>query len=206
MPRLDVLEDRTLLNAFPVTSLADSGAGSLRQAVLDANANGGSNQITFDPNLQGTIALTSGELSITNNLTITGPGAAQLAVSGSDASRVFEIAGSLNVTINDLTITHGYAADQGGGILNDGSDLTLSGDNLSHNVTFESATNGGRGGALYSLAGTLTITDCQITGNQALGAGRHVGIRARRWRRHLYSGRQCHDHQQHDQRQPGPGS
>ena len=52
VPRLDVLEDRTLLNAFPVTSLADSGAGSLRQAVLDANANGGSNQITFDPTLK----------------------------------------------------------------------------------------------------------------------------------------------------------
>ena len=77
-------------------------------------------------------------------MTIDGPGANQLSVSGNNASRVFEIAAGLNVTISGLTVTHGYAPDQGGGILNDGSNLTLSGDVLSQNVAIESATGSRR--------------------------------------------------------------
>src|SRR6516225_5615589 len=92
VPRLLVLEDRTLPSTFLVSTLADSGAGSLRQAILDANTNHDTDQIVFAPSLQGTIALSSGELNVTDdNLTITGPGAGQLAVSGSDQSRVFNI-------------------------------------------------------------------------------------------------------------------
>ncbi len=44
----ELLEDRTMLAAFVVTNSADSGAGSLRQAILDANANAGLDQIEFD--------------------------------------------------------------------------------------------------------------------------------------------------------------
>ena len=47
-PRLDAIEPRLLLSTFTVTNIADSGAGSLRQAILDANANGGTNTINFD--------------------------------------------------------------------------------------------------------------------------------------------------------------
>ena len=57
--------------------------------------------------LRGTIALTSGELSITDDLRIDGPGAGRLAVSGNDASRVFQIGSGVAVSIDDLTITHG---------------------------------------------------------------------------------------------------
>jgi hypothetical protein len=39
VPCVFVLEDRTLLSTYSVSNLADSGPGSLRQAVLDANAN-----------------------------------------------------------------------------------------------------------------------------------------------------------------------
>ena len=77
--------------------------------------------------------------------------------------------GSDTVTLNDLTITHGFALEQAGGILNQGSNLTLSADVLSQNVAFGSATTAGRGGGLRSRGGTLTITGCTITGNQALG-------------------------------------
>ena len=102
-------------------------------------------------------------------MTINGPGANELSVSGQNASRVFEIASGLNVTISGLTVVHGHAPDQGGGILNDGSNLTLSGDDLAQNVAFESATTIALGGALQSLGGTLTLSGCQITANQALG-------------------------------------
>ena len=126
VPGIDLMEDRTLLSTLTVMNNNDSGSGSLR-ATIAAAASG--DTINFSSKLKGeTITLTSGELTVGVNLTIDGPGANQLAISGDDASRVFEIAAGLNVTISGLTITHGYALDQGGGILNDGSNLTLSGD------------------------------------------------------------------------------
>ena len=122
------------------------------------------------PHLHGTITLTSGELLISNDVTINGPGANQLAVSGGGASRVFQVATGNTVTISDLTVTGGYAPDQGGGILNDGSDLTLSGVDLTQNVTYEGADEeGANGGGVQNLGGTLTVTDSRITDNRALG-------------------------------------
>jgi hypothetical protein len=192
VPRLEILEGRLAPAVLTVNTLADETAAdnflSLREAigVVDSGSTAGlsaaelaqisgtlgvNDTIQFASKLNGgTITLTAGELTITANLDIAGPGPNQLAISGNNASRVFEVAAGLNVSINDLTITQGYAPDQGGGILNDGSNLTLNGDDLSQNVVLESATDGGRGGAVYSLGGTLTITGCDITGNQALGA------------------------------------
>src|SRR6516164_4826570 len=71
-PRLDILEDRTLPSTFTVTNLLDTGPGSLRAAVTAANANPGPDAIDFATT--GTIPLTSGELDITDSLTINGPG------------------------------------------------------------------------------------------------------------------------------------
>ena len=85
------LEDRIVLSTFRVENLADSGPDSLRAAIMAANTNPGADVITFAHGLRGTVALTSGELSITDDLRIDGPGAGRLAVSGSDASRVFNI-------------------------------------------------------------------------------------------------------------------
>src|SRR6185369_13551213 len=96
---------------FNVTNLNDSGAGSLRQAVLDANAAAGADVITFQSGLSGTITLTTGELDLYDSVDIQGPGAATLAVSGNNASRVFYIYstanGPIDVTISGLTITGG---------------------------------------------------------------------------------------------------
>ena len=104
-PCLEVLEERALPSSYHVTNTNDSGTGSLRQAILDANANLGADSVVFVTGLRGTIRLTSGELLITDDLTIQGPGAKQLSVSGNNASRVFEIASGLDVAISGLTIT-----------------------------------------------------------------------------------------------------
>ena len=80
-PRFDLLEERTLLSGFVVSNTGDSGPGSLRQAILEANAQGGAEKITFDPTAFATpqtITLTSGQLELsdtTGTETITGPAA-----------------------------------------------------------------------------------------------------------------------------------
>src|SRR5579863_5275701 len=60
---------QTGTTSFVVNTLADSGSGSLRQAILDANGRPGPNEIDFAPGLHGTIVLTSGALPITDSLT-----------------------------------------------------------------------------------------------------------------------------------------
>jgi hypothetical protein len=149
---------------FVVNNTNDSGPGSLRQTVLDANADGRADQISFAPGLQGTIVLTSGPLSVTDNLTIIGPGANQITVSGDDASRVFDITAGVRAEIDGLTITHGMA-DQGGGIQNAGT-ITLSGDVISHSQATDTSTFGG-GGILNLPGATLLLTNSTLSGNVA---------------------------------------
>jgi hypothetical protein len=165
--------DRSVAGTFTVSNLADAGEGSLRQAVLDANALPGADDIVFADGLQGTIALTGGQLSITDHLTIDGPGADLLAVSGNHQSRVFNISGGVVVGLDDLTITGGQMVGDGGGILNTGSTLTLDRVVLTDNHAVATASNTlGRGGAIANMSGaTLTVADCQFTGNQARGGG-----------------------------------
>src|SRR5262249_14251155 len=131
VPRLMVLEDRTVPNTYTVTNLASSGAGSLQQAVLDAKGHPGADLIKFAGGLQGTITPAS-ELSVTDDLTIDGPGAGKITVSGGNARRVFHASGATtDVAINRLTIANGLASVPagpafGGGLLNDGASVSLS--------------------------------------------------------------------------------
>ena len=86
-----------------VTTLTDSGAGSLR-GQLAAAASGD----TINFGVTGTITLTSGELVASKNLTITGPGASALSLSGNNTPRVFNLAnGNINIAISGLTIANG---------------------------------------------------------------------------------------------------
>ena len=96
VPRLEVLEDRTMLSSLTVRNIADSGPGSLRTAIDTANTNGDpTNTITFAPRLAGrTITLTSGELAITKSLDIVGLGKHRLTIKRSSA-RAPRASGSL---------------------------------------------------------------------------------------------------------------
>jgi hypothetical protein len=101
---LETLEVRTVPST--VMNLNDSGTGSLRDAIANTAAGG---TVDFQPGLTGTIILTSGELDIAEDLTITGPGAGVITVSGNNASRVFDIAAENTVTISGLTVADGMS-------------------------------------------------------------------------------------------------
>ncbi len=158
------------LTSYLVTNLNDSGTGSLRQAVLDANANTGADEITFSVN--GTITLTSGEIAITDSVTITGNGAANTIISGNNASRIFSISGTTTIaTLDGLTITDGNAnSGSGGGIHVTSGTIVINNSVISGNkATFS-------GGAIFgSSNSTININYSTITGNRASGGG---GIRS----------------------------
>ena len=110
-----------------VTSTADSGPGSLRAAIAAASDG---DTIQFDAALNGqTINLTSAELVIDKNITISGPGPSVLAVSRDSNSmatfRIFHVMPGHTSTIEGLTISGDHANPPGGGVFNDQATLTV---------------------------------------------------------------------------------
>jgi hypothetical protein len=165
-------------NTVTVTNLADSGPGSLRNAIADTAANGA---INFQAGLTGTMTLTGGELDIGRNLTITGPNAGDLTIYGNTNGRVFNILANATVNISGLTISGGLALGtngdiggpgQGGGILNAGTLLLtnciITG-NTAQGGNGEGGPGGdGLGGGIFST-GYLAMTGCTVSYNSASG-------------------------------------
>ncbi len=157
-------------SATVVLNTADSGAGSLRQAIIDTCPGG---TITFAPALlDQQITLTTAELNVDKNLTITGLGANHLTVQRTPVTasipvppnfRIFNIQSGKTVGISGLTITNGSSVTNGGGIANAGN-LTLT----ACAVTFNSAVTDG--GGIFNT-GTLAIKDSTISNNVATTNG-----------------------------------
>jgi streptogramin lyase len=160
---------------FNVTNCNDSGAGSLRDAVSNA-ASGETIAFALSPSCS-VITETSGAITIATNLTITGPGASTLAVSGNHTNTVFAVNGGVTATISGLTVEDGSAnnldysgsfGNAGGGIYNNGT-LTVTDSTLSDN----SATFGGAIANLCSPSipncpsAILTVTDSTVSNNSA---------------------------------------
>lgn len=152
---------------FDVTNLNDSGPGSFRQAVLDANATAGPDEVTFAPGLAGVISLTSGWISPTDSITISGPGASLLTLEGDGATSVISVTSGVQVVISGLTISGGggAAANSGGVYVNHtGADVTIRHATLSNNDGYY-----GGGASVYN--GQLRVEDSRITGNRAWHGG-----------------------------------
>jgi uncharacterized repeat protein (TIGR01451 family) len=157
-----------------VTNLNDSGAGSLRQAVRTVCAN---DTVTFQTGLTGTILLSTGEMSIIRGMTITGPGANVVTVSGGSLSRIFNIsAGVWTVSLSGLTLSNGSpvgSSDGGGAVLiKNGS--AVGPVNITaclitnNNVT---ASTSPVGGGIDNEGGVVTITGSTIANNTASLSG-----------------------------------
>ena len=140
--------------SLTVTSLADSGPGSLREVLTIAESNGEADTIDFT--VAGTISLLSTLPTITKDLEILGPGAAQLIVSGGDSVQILRIEGG-QAAVRELTLANGLAAGGGpfdsasgrsggggGGLGAGGAILVIDADLQLENVVF--ANNRARGG------------------------------------------------------------
>lgn len=164
---------------YTVTNLNDSGLGSLRQAMLEADAATGDDTIVFQSGLSGTITLTSGPLTINSNIAIYGPGANVLAVSGNNVSPVFVVGNCIGpmASIDGLTIKDGNNFMPGGGIYNGGGTLTISNSTLSGNSSHDMLFGGGGIATTTilcdgpeNLSGKLTVINSTISGNSAFSS------------------------------------
>jgi predicted outer membrane repeat protein len=161
-PRFEALEGRCVLSTLTVTNNLDSGHGSLRAEIGAAKSG---DVINFAPGLSGqTIKLTSGELSINKSLSIQGPGAGLLAISGGNTSRVFEVL-HVAASFSGMTIEGGNAF-VGGGIANQYHDGAMTIDNCT--ITGNSATS--EGGGIYSQS-AISLTHSVVSGNSAAAYG-----------------------------------
>jgi hypothetical protein len=210
-PFIEVLESRWVPTTLTPTTFLDGGlgSGSLRDAVLQFNADTG----TDDDIIQleaGTYALTiqnvgnrnetaglTGDLNLTqtsHRWIIQGTGPSTIIDASQLQDRVFQIVNpGTQVVFQDLVIQGGLAQDNGadgaqagttdalgGGIFNNGSDITLEAIVLQSNVVRGGYPGPGhgldaRGGGLYSIGGSVTITDSTIARNQALGGTARYG-------------------------------
>src|SRR5579883_1558688 len=171
------LEDRSVPAVYTVNSLADVAPGAydpndkvvtLREAVERANQHPGADEIRFAPGLTGTIALTHGQLDVSDDLTVRGPGAGRLAVSGSGLSRVLFVEPGVMAAISDLTVRDGQAVKFGGGIYNNG-DLTLTRCAVVGNTAVNDGATTTFGGGGIENNGTLTLWGSRVADNTLVG-------------------------------------
>lgn len=196
------------VDATPGDGACDDGAGNctLRAAIMEANALPGADTITLPAGTyilsisgRGEDAAQTGDLDITDDLTINGAGAAVTIVDGGTVDRVFHVFSGITAEISGVTTRNGSAASFGGGIFNDGT-LVLAESAVSGNMVKEGfgagIYNGGvlnitnstidnntipdvptcEGGGIYNR-GTLTLVNSTVSGNRVGGdrEGRGIG-------------------------------
>ncbi len=153
---LESLEPRQMLAQITVTTTADAGAGSLRQAITDANLNSANDEIVFASALftNGASTITLGSASLptiaattsAGSLTITGPGALSLTINGNNGNSsrnfsIFNIASGGNLSISGATVSGAKTTGNGGGFSNLGT--------LAVTNSLISGNSGGNGGGWH---------------------------------------------------------
>jgi CSLREA domain-containing protein len=181
-PRMESLEDRLVPALIMVTTTADivnpnDKVLSLREAINLANSTPGPDTIVLQAgvykiSLAGTDdANASGDFDVTQPLTIIGRGAAATVIDGNNTNinmlndRIFEVFGSSNMTLSNLTLRDGGdGLFQGGAIEAATANITL------NNVTL-TGNNAMRGGAIDAGSGNVTLNNCTLSTNNSDGVG-----------------------------------
>lgn len=168
-PTLMGLELRAVPATFTVTNTTSIGAGSLWQAVLDANINPGADSIDFAPAVTGTIRVNyPNRFNITDELTIQGPGSSVLGIDGFSFG-IFST--SATTTISGLNMFNGNAGVAGGAILST-AHLTLQDCSLIANSAGNTSVPFGQPGTGGAISGgSMIIERCYFEGNYTKTAG-----------------------------------
>jgi hypothetical protein len=147
-----------------VTNGNDSGPGSLRQALADANDG---DTINFDASV-GTVTLTTAELAISKSVTVSGAPQMVTVVRASQTEfRIFHVMPGHSVEMNGLTISGGHiTGDNGGGILNDFSTLTIAHCTVLGNAIVSASSGFNFGGGIHN-SGTMTLNQVSVNNNNA---------------------------------------
>ncbi len=156
--------------SFPVQNSNSAGPGSLHAAIEEANLHSGLDSIPIE--VTGTIGLEEELPPITDEVTITGPGAESLTVERTVSTpfRIFKFE-FVDVTVSGLTVSGGKAAS-GGGIINMGGVLTLIRVAVTGNEAFQegSGTTSAAGGGIRST-GPVTLRESIVAGNSVEARG-----------------------------------
>ncbi len=167
---------------FTVNDFTDPGAPmctpgncSLRAALVAANAGSvtSTRTIDFDLAYPVTITLSSPLPVITGSVVISGPGAANVVVSGDDLYRVFEVGSGAHFSLNGLSIRRGYVPDGGAGIFNDNGTLLLNDSVVADNFTFDGFHGGG---GILNISGTMHVSGSLLADNSS-GSADGGGLR-----------------------------
>ena len=183
---------------YTVNSLLDTDDGAcdaanctLREAINASNLDPGS---TINFSVTGTVTLGSALAPIEQSLTINGPGAIQLSVSGNNSVRVFHVKSGVVATFNGLTISNGTSGSGGGVFVECPSVVNISNSIITGNTagsggamavpsifdlcqvniansTISGNSSSNLGGAIMNQSSEFTITDSTISGNSAVGVG-----------------------------------
>ncbi|WCL80223.1 T9SS type A sorting domain-containing protein [Saprospira sp. CCB-QB6] len=150
-----------------VSNSSDSGAGSLRQQLLNASAG---DTISFATGTNGQTIVLSSILTLDKDLVIMGNGSSNSMLSGGGSSQIFEVISGAMVQFEGLSIMNGLSTMSGGAIVVQGAELWISDCSLSNNEAQGAMAVMG-GGAIWNTAGSeLHIMNTSFSNNQASGA------------------------------------
>ncbi|HEY9607166.1 MAG TPA: choice-of-anchor D domain-containing protein [Allocoleopsis sp.] len=150
-----------------VTSTADNGTGSLREAIAIAQSG---DTIVFAPTLANqTIGLpNNGQLIVNKSLTIDGANAPGLTISGSNTTRIFAVTTvGTSFTLKNLTLADAFLPGDLGGAINAEKQTVLT----VENCQFNNNVSRGGGAIFASDRSTLSVTNCTFNGNDAATYG-----------------------------------
>jgi len=158
---------------YTVTSNGDVGLGTLRQAIIDANANAGADIIEFTLGAGNTIILSSSLPTLTDDIEIDGSNTSGdniILQGGGNASnfRAFYLNTAKTIDLNDMTITsfEFSSSDAGPAMLIYNGTL-----NMANCIVTNCKANNGNGGALRNHSGAMNIDNCTFENNYAKNDG-----------------------------------
>lgn len=178
---IEMLEPRIAPATFTVANLNDSGVGSLRQAIINANLTPATDTIVFANGLAGTILLTTGEMDVVTPVNLVGPGPGKITINANNASRIFDVTDSdpnreSRFSISGLSLILGNATSSFGGAIRSDESLSV------NRCVISNCSADADGGGIFVDGGAAThvsIRSSIITGNSAVNSGGGVFLDAK---------------------------